>query len=216
MSTIDSFIRSLNEQFKDMGLSVCLAGGAVRDMVAGVKPKDYDFLVLGKEWLYDVLLEAKIRSLADTDTPVLTKGKAGYNDNHRCGDVYEFEYAGRKVNLIFPNLSGDVPWATPQEALEHFDTTLNLYWYDFEARKIHIDNRASCNTLKVGFVSHPDEVGPQRTAKRYQRLQPRYPELDWSAIEKYLDDTGWLSWAKGEVGCTPEQEPFPIFPLGAV
>lgn len=184
MNVPDS-IKKLHSILWDAGLSTVLAGGACRDLVCNRVPKDYDLTVLGTGWLYIDGLVNLTATIPGTG-PLVLKQATGYSDNHRVGEVWEFTYEGLLVNVIFPNLSGDGAWHTPQDVLDHFDTSLNLVWFDFDNDEFVIDDRAAAKTGKVTFISDPDKVGYGRTDRRYHRLEPRYPALDWSEVKQYL------------------------------
>lgn len=187
---IDPRIRDLYYVLHNNGLPVVLAGGAVRDLYHGLEPKDYDFLVLGSEWLLNPTEVGNLgRELADEGT-YRTIIQQSYSGNLRCGDVWEFEYSGLKVNVIFPCLDGDGAWANIREVIDHFDTSLNAIGYNFPDDKVYIDSRFTGITGKVTFISDPDRVGYDRTKKRYGRLAQKYPMYDWSEVENYVRSNG--------------------------
>ena len=184
---IDPRVRDLYKALMDGGLPVVLAGGACRDLYHGRTPKDYDFLVLGSDWLHSGATTFALgRELADEGT-YRAIVQQSYSGNLRCGDVWEFEYSGLKVNVIFPCLDGDGSWADMQAVLDHFDTNLNTIGYDFATDEFVIDPRFAGLTEKVTFVSDPDRIGYERTLKRYNRLFAKYPDYDWSEVESYVN-----------------------------
>lgn len=183
-------IIQLFHDFASRGLQVTLAGGAVRDVLLGkgAAIKDWDFLVLGTAWVNNPDVDRIPNEIPDPGTfkSVLSER---YSTNLRCGDVWEFNYLGEQVNVIFPNLTnehGDGPWETPQDALDKFDTSLNVAYYDFYTSEIVIDPRHSVITGKVEFVSPAASIGYERVLKRYDRLKPKYPDLDWKEIHDWL------------------------------
>lgn len=177
---------------RDAGVNVVLAGGACRDFLFGRETKDYDFLVLGKDWMNSLTLDTLRGSLPDEGT-FSSVIQQSYSTNMRCGDVWEFLYQGLLVNIIFPNLDGEGAWNTPQEVVDHFDTSINVAYYDFHTGKMVVDPRHSFLTGKVEFISDPKVIGIDRVLKRYDRLQPKFPELDWSAVVKFLNNPNYLA-----------------------
>lgn len=173
----------------DAGVGTVLAGGALRDHLMKREVKDYDLFVLGKNWMYSTALEMFPHTIAD-DGRVYTKAVTAYSNNTRCGDVWEFTYCGEQINVIFPCLDGDGAWDTPQDVIDHFDTNLNLLWYDCCDGVLHVDPRWVFLDLdrKVKFISDPHSVGYTRVQRRYERLQPKYPELDWSGVINWLEE----------------------------
>ncbi len=187
MTKIDPRARDLWHELHSMGVRTVLAGGACRDVYHGKVPKDYDFMVLGNDWMrHSLHLETLGRGLADPGT-YKELIQASYSGNLRCGDVWEFQYSGLQVNIIFPCLDGDGPWKDAQTALDHFDTSLNVIAYDFIRETPYIDPRFAGRTGKVTFISDPDRVGFDRTYKRFTRLVEKYPQYDWSEVQNYLD-----------------------------
>lgn len=193
---IDPRIRDLYKALLDGGLPVVLAGGACRDLYHGTPPKDYDFLVLGSDWLHSGAATFALgRELADDGT-YRAIIQQSYSGNLRCGDVWEFEYSGLKVNVIFPCLDGDGAWADMQSVIDHFDTSLNAIGYDFDTDEYVLDPRFTGLTNKVSLISDPDRIGYERTLKRYNRLQEKYPFYDWSEVTDYLNRGGAIDFQK--------------------
>lgn len=175
----------LYRTLKDAGVNTVLAGGACRDLLFKQEPKDYDFLVLGKDWLNSLTLDTLRGSLPDEGT-FSSVIQQSYSTNLRCGDVWEFLFNGLLVNIIFPNLDGDGAWNTGQDVIDQFDTSLQVAFFDFEAGRLTVDPRHSFLTGKVEFIADPDKIGYDRVYKRYGRLHPKFPDLDWSEIKTYL------------------------------
>lgn len=106
--------------FTNMGYNVVCAGGAARDTLHGVRPKDYDFVVMvGGEMAFE----------AGQESPYFVQAFVeNYNDmpSSAISWVLKYDFDGLQVDLI----KYIDPLTTPEEVVEHFDCTLNMVWFD--------------------------------------------------------------------------------------
>lgn len=142
-----------------------IAGGAVRDLVHGVKPKDVDI------WVSVDNLDECERIIAHEFPEAKVLCDSDYIASLRVRKVWEFTFADIKVNVIVFN------GTTPRQCISEFDLTLSQCFIlpcDYTAAYVTYEFLAD-SVAKVFRMVRPDDT-EGRTARRVREsLLPRYP-----------------------------------------
>lgn len=115
----------VQEALLEIGIQTVLAGGAVRDIIHGNQPKDYDLVCLGYE---DDVMDV-INLLVDKPFVDVLKvyGDGEYvadNDDENLAWVLKLNVLGTSIDII----QYADRLETPKEVVESFDCTLNMCW----------------------------------------------------------------------------------------
>ena len=175
-----------------------MVGGAVRDILLGRAPKDFDYVVVGADVQY--MLDQGYKQVGSS-FPVFLHPESGS------------EYAlARKEKKVAPGYKGFEfefgPHVTLEEDLSRRDLTINSIAYDFDTKE-YIDPFNGRKDLKKGLIRHTSEAFAEDPLRilRVARFSARYqfrvhretamlckrlvPELDalsadrvWGELEK--------------------------------
>lgn len=146
-------IQTLNDAFKQSGHKLYLVGGAVRDVLLGKTPKDYDVTTAAKpEEVVNILNKYEIYNFP--------KGEAfGVVSAVINGEEFEiatfrsekYDGSGRKPT--------EVEYSTIEQDSDRRDLTINALYYDIEEKKI-IDFHNGIKDIenkKVRTVKEPED-----------------------------------------------------------
>lgn len=135
-------------RFKTIGKTV-VAGGAVRDTLLGIRPKDYDIFILQdyKEWSFEQAKKAVEPFL--TDLPNLQSEFEWQSSKHFL--IYNTEWKSYNVQIMV------TPARTVEELLLSFDWNVCMFAYDGIRliQKEEIRNVGRGKTLKLYDVAYP-------------------------------------------------------------
>ena len=148
--------QALIDYLKIHDLNVVLAGGACRDTFHGLRPKDWDFFVLGENGPREV--RNKLRAAGLNWHYCSQYGEA--RDNPEYKGVFKAKIGADVDFILWENPANNV-----QEVVDNFDLTLNQYWMeDGEIR--HRDNAPHI----IGRVEVLREDSTERTRRILSRL----------------------------------------------
>lgn len=143
-----------------------LAGGAVRDMVLGHTPKDYDIFIISESPDETLVMDSLIREL-------------GFEQQHQASydsEGYLCDYRKDSVNIV---IYSDHLYFGIGGLVLGFDLNLNMWLYD-DVEEDELQNLANWSP------NDPIEVKNRNKSLRVQaritKFKERYPELDWSRV----------------------------------
>lgn len=169
--SIELFVRDVQQR---LGLPTLFAGGAVRDLLHGKEPKDFDlFLMDGEDFqMYDEVVE-RIKAVADDG--VVTEHPQYMGGLDTLNSVLHFEVQGRPFDFI---VLGSVVY-TPEDVVKTFDLNLNQVWLDEDGFYAFYDYlNYPIQTQLVQLTDSPDTP----SVDRVDALMERYPEYDWDGV----------------------------------
>lgn len=115
----------VQEALLEIGIQTVLAGGAVRDIIHGNQPKDYDLICLGYEDnISEVAGHLVDKPYVEWMEPFGEGASMKENTDDNLAWVVKLGVLGTPIDLIqyADNLG------TPEEVVESFDCTLNMCW----------------------------------------------------------------------------------------
>lgn len=142
-----------------------VAGGAVRDLIHGVVPKDVDI------WVSDANLVECERIIEHEFPEAKVLCDSEYIANLRVRKVWEFCFADIKVNVIV------FKGTTPRECVSDFDLTLSqCFILPFDYTRAFVSEAFVADSEERVFrMVRPDDT-EGRTKRRVETsLLPRYP-----------------------------------------
>lgn len=170
---------------------VVIAGGAVRDALRGVEPKDYDVFVLGHPWSE----ASKAETLALlANLPVVVPFAWHNSEPYLVGTV---DFRGRLVQVMLN------PAGTVNELLDTFDWNTCLFAYD--GREFH--QRTQLDELQPGRELRLQTVTfPLSTLRRGYRFSERFSMIFTLADQMRLVEAimAKRSVLTGALGATPD------------
>jgi len=142
-----------------------VAGGAVRDLYHGVKPKDVDI------WVSQDNLDELERLLAHEFPEAKVLCDSEYTQNLRVRKVWEFSFGQTQVNVIA------FPGQTPRDCVEKFDLTMSqCFVLPFDTTIGYFSEAFLADSAAKVFRQIREDDSEGRTARRVREsLLPRYP-----------------------------------------
>lgn len=175
-----ALLTSLEREIKlKLNLDLCIAGGAVRDLVHSKPFKDVDLEVLNHGIDNDMLISDWV---CDVYNNLISIGADNILLNSSsCEDlvdsellvVIKFTYRGTDFDLLVQ--SSDPK--TPEEAVSVYDMTINQYsLYNGEVKN------------HAGFNKGDDvkPTGNTFSKDRFYRIRSKYPEYNFDAVEPFV------------------------------
>lgn len=166
------------------GFDLCIAGGAVRDMLHDRMPKDLDIEILNfsGEHNNDYITENAIESITDalhrlgaTEIKVFNEYEGASLDAH-----VDFVIKCRVFNFYIDIILRNTHPSSVEELVELYD--MNLNQVALFKGKVFI-----CKPI-VGDVIEP--TGKTICLARLQRMQKKYPEYNFSKMIPFIQEEG--------------------------
>jgi len=174
-----------------------VAGGAVRDIVLGRIPKDYDVFIFGLEDFHHII---KIKGIFDripteTENPFASKYPSMF-------EVYNTTLSGNPVQIIWnPNYlgTGSKSWwsrysdtLTGEEVVGGFDFTINMMYVDSK-KQYHITDEAETALKKRLIVFNKNHssalAGPMASVNHlFRRMVYLADKLGFTIDSKAVDN----------------------------
>lgn len=164
MSQIPVEVTTALQKLRDAGYRAVVAGGAARDLLHGLVPKDWDI------WVYDVSGELNQRAELGEVNALVFDGDGdmytSYSDAEGVVDwVLQFVEAGVAIDVckLRPAVRGAA------DVVLYFDCTLNAVWLDGSMEhptKSHLYPEYGGTVLPLPYVRNWE--------KRKAKLTPRY------------------------------------------
>lgn len=180
----DILCRALDLQdklYSIFGTEVVLAGGAVRDLIHGRRPKDYDFCVLRKDEMQDDdIVEAAqeyAASLRGTLGVSEVKVTETYRDASRINYVIQFQFEGLgQVDVI----NYGAHHGSGREQVLGFDCTLNMVWLtqDEDGNPCIVVEPEAAQVLARVRPNELTKDGDGRKRGRLEYLAGKYPQYE--------------------------------------
>lgn len=192
---LDDLLASITPCITDVGWNnqglaeICVAGGFLRDMYLGVRPKDIDIFVVGHKHIGEhsvhlsrkKFVEANFFDVKEIDTNLIYPVSEGAE---MCG-VIELEPERLKnlrmklpIQIIFVRWQGDI--------LERFD------FGNCKIKKLHGGPVIQHPHFIEDVTDRKFRVRRERThwaldatVERYARIKPRYPDRSFESYESY-------------------------------
>lgn len=167
-------IQALLELLREHGVPAFVAGGAARDGMLGVEPRDYDIVIVGKETVlsasvYQMLYMLGASKLDDYGADY-RGGLDGSNLGSRIKWVVSAELEGSRFDII---MYGDhIRPDSIEEHVELFDCNLNFFYYSECGQRVEGTTKSWQPGEVVKFTKLCDYP--------YQRriyLQQKYPHI---------------------------------------
>lgn len=164
--TVPDEVHTALKLLRDLDAHAYLAGGALRDLVLGGKPNDYDVFVISE-------------SPEETDSIHTTLVLSGYTQQHSASydsEGYLADYRKGAVNVV---IYANKLYKNIIELVEGFDLNINMFLYD-DLEEMVVQN-------VVGwYPTQPVQVHNRSKSIRVQdrifKFKNRYPHLDWSNV----------------------------------
>lgn len=164
MSQIPVEVTTALQKLRDAGYRAVVAGGAARDLLHGLVPKDWDI------WVYDVSGELNQRAAVGEVNALVFAGDGdmseSYSDAESVVDwVLQFDGAGVAIDVckLRPEVRGVA------DVVMYFDCTLNTAWLDENMEhptKSYLYPEYGGTVLPLPYVRNWE--------KRKAKLTPRY------------------------------------------
>ncbi|BES53298.1 hypothetical protein [Aeromonas phage phiWae14] len=163
-------------------MDIYLVGGAVRDMVMGVEPKDRDYVVVGAT--HEDMMEAGYQKVG-ADFPV-------YLDD--LGQEYALARTERSTGKGYNDFVTDFnPRVTLEEDLKRRDFTMNAMALNFNG--VVVDPYGGQKDIKAGVINvvnehafHEDPVRAFRACRFGARYDMRLSEMTIECIDRCIED----------------------------
>lgn len=176
-------ILELSRLFKKNGFELFVVGGAVRDMILGKEPKDYD--------LVSDATPDEVESILGEKHKTIPTGKAFGIITVVMPDGEEYEIAKYREDLGSGRRpEGGVKFSTIDQDVKRRDLTINALYYDIDKKEI-IDYVGGVQDIKTGNVktvgSPSERFGEDRLRiLRAVRFAARFDSQLDSEIQKAL------------------------------
>lgn len=172
--TVQDHIKFVQHVQRRLGFPTVLAGGAVRDLLHGLVPKDYDLFFVQGNGALDSLgfhsIKYRISTIADGG---IVQEHQDYNEVHNTlVYVYKFEYLGRPFDVIELE-----EVYSPEDVVSTFDLNLNQVWLTPDGYFGMLPDNPII-TDEVSLTMNPDRPSKERV----QKLAERFPEYDWTGV----------------------------------
>lgn len=164
MSQIPVEVTTALQKLWDAGYRAVVAGGAARDLLHGLVPKDWDI------WVYDVSGELNPRAEVGVVNDLVFDGDGALSESYPDAEsvvdwVLQFDEAGVAIDVckLRPAVRGAA------DVVLYFDCTLNTAWLDGSMEhptKSHLYPEYGGTVLPLPYVRDWE--------KRKARLTPRY------------------------------------------
>lgn len=170
-------------------MKIYLVGGAVRDMILGLEPKDKDYVIVGATSSDVERLIAQGFQRVGADFPVFL--------HPETGDEYALARIERKVGVGYNGFEAFTsPDLTIEDDLSRRDVTINAMAIDLETNDL-IDPFGGREDLQRGLLCHVSEAFAEDPLRvlRVARFQARYGfrvEAETLMLMKRLVDSGEL------------------------
>lgn len=192
---MDIVIKSVLEYIQSLSghTNTVLAGGAPRDILLGLTPKDYDLVIPSKnpkqihELSYSVVREFKITDMVLKTQDYENQGRVQRKKGGLLGIskaethaskltcVYGFTFEGKKIDLIGHKEDDDEDF--PNEVIQGFDYGINMV-YDTGSyvcdENSYFSEDLTYRTMTL--VNLPSMQELPKAMERYTRLSNRYKE----------------------------------------
>jgi tRNA nucleotidyltransferase/poly(A) polymerase len=172
-------ILKIRDIFKDNGYKIYLVGGAVRDAISGIKPKDYDIATdahpdevnkMLKD-VYKMLPIGEAFGIWLADTPSGEFEIATFREDIGSGR--------RPDSVAFTDIEGDV---------KRRDLTINALFYDTDTEEI-VDLVGGVDDLKNGIVKSVGDPSERFNEDRLRILRAiRFAGITGSELDKQMND----------------------------
>lgn len=156
-------VRETLTMLRSTGAHAYLAGGALRDLVLGEKPNDYDVFVISESPEETDNLHTELVLSGFVQQHSASYDSEGYLADYRNGDVNVIIYA----NTLYKNIV---------ELVEGFDLNMNMFLYD-DIEEIEVQNVVGWTPDKPVKVHNRHKS--MRVNDRIFRFKQRYPNLKW-------------------------------------
>jgi len=154
---------------RDSGYAAVIAGGAARDTHLGRTPKDYDIIVLGNPLMYDVL--ASLDYIHEAHIELFGDGCSMPGVAVNLEWVAKVTLHGTVIDVI-----KQVQYAaTPEQAVEGFDCTLNMAWFSGDRVVLHDRFPHKGDAVELLPLCDNPKV-------RVAYLSNKFPEFIWPVI----------------------------------
>lgn len=156
------------KELQDLGHDSLIIGGAVRDVLSGIAPKDIDIEVYGISYKD---LEAILKKHGKTDVVGKAFGVVKFKDE--AGNEYDFSIPRKesKVGVGHKDFKISVdPTMTVKEAAKRRDFTWNALAYDPVTQTIY-DYFGGIKDLKAGIMRHTSEQFAEDPLRVMRALQ---------------------------------------------
>lgn len=150
VKTVLDFIQS-----KENASNSVLAGGAVRDHIYNLEPRDYDIFVPAAESNKALIKELNKEFKLNND--IKKKGKVYGSNTSDIGGVFEFNFEGKSFDVIFKCYENDEDFGN--NVIDGFDYGVNMVYYNglyVEDSNKHFEfdrNSYSMSLIKIDNLS---------------------------------------------------------------
>ena len=169
----------LLQELKAIGITAIIAGGAVRDIVRGVKPNDIDVWCLGDTssidpaMLMSLLDDAKVTETGDYEDVLSIRLLVEGTFTDAQGQV-------QSVDIIVP----EYYFHSPLDLVSHFDYNINQGFVGLDCGIYKPD-------LTQLYTVRKDRQSPERT-ERFQAMVDYYNQQQEAAAAFKANDEAWL------------------------
>ena len=173
-------ILKIKDIFKKNGHELYVVGGAVRDAINGMEPKDYD---LATDAHPD-----KVESMLTGVYKMLPIGKAFgiWQANTPTG---EFEIATFREDIGSGRRPDDVKFTTIEEDVKRRDLTINALFYDTDTEEI-VDFVGGIDDLKNGIIKAVGDPTERFNEDRLRILRAiRFAGVTGSELDEEMDES---------------------------
>lgn len=176
-------VEEVLEMLRDAGYKAYVMGGAARDLHHMRTPKDYDIIILADA---DVDSVAGALDMCTGDVVPFGEGTSmrSVEDSAKHSSHLDFV-----VKLTHGGVDIDVikyveDFDTPEQAVEHFDLTINMAWLD-EGGRVALHNRFPlADGDKVELLPLVDY--PHQRVRYFMEKYPRYLYPTPAEVEAFL------------------------------
>lgn len=173
-------ILAIQNEFKKNGYKLYLVGGAVRDAISGIKPKDYDLATDALPDEVERILRHKYKML-----PIGEK----FGIWLAVTPTDEYEIATFREDVGQGRRPDAVKFTTIENDVKRRDLTINALFYDIETGEI-VDLVGGINDLKTGVVRAVGDPTERFNEDRLRILRAiRFAGVTGSELDKSIHDS---------------------------